>query len=127
MPQYPRQFSETYAPDNLVAGLTQLVSETGTLLAGQFLPRGAVLGRLTASGKLTLSLAAASDGSQAPYGVLYDAYDSTAGDMLCGVYVKGEFNPNAMTFGAGHTAASVRAVLRGLGIYLKPVVVASGA
>lgn len=127
MPQYPSQSTNTFQPDNLVAGVTQLVSETGTLIAGQNLPRGALVGKITASGKLTLSLAASSDGSQVPYGVLYDAYDATAGDTICGVYVKGEFNPNAMTFGTGQTAAGVRVALRDAGIYLKPVVTTTGA
>lgn len=126
MPQYPSQWSETYTPDNLIAGETQLVSETGTLLAGQVLPRGALLGKITATGKLTLSTSAATDGSQNPYGILYDAYDSTAGDLSAGLYIKGEFNPNAMTFGAGQTAAGVKAALRDLGIYLKPAVSAFG-
>ncbi len=84
MPQYPSQWSETYTPDNLVAGETQLVSETGTLLAGQVLPRGALLGKITATGKLPLSTSAATDGSQNPYGILYDAYDMTASGMYVG-------------------------------------------
>jgi len=127
MPQYPSQAVYTYAPDNLIAGLTQVVSENGTLLAGQALPRGALLGRITASGKLNLSTAAATDGSQVPYGILYDAYDATAGDLVgVGVYIKGEFNPNAMTFGAGQTVASVKDTLRDAGIYIKPVVTATG-
>ncbi|MGI4798496.1 MAG: head decoration protein [Janthinobacterium lividum] len=127
MPQYPFQTVSSYAPDNLIAGLTQVVSENGTLLAGQALPRGALLGRITASGKLTLSTATATDGSQVPYGILYDAYDATAGDLAgVGLYVKGEFNGNAMTFGAGQTVASVKDALRNAGIYIKPVVTASG-
>ena len=124
--QYPHQAIETYTPDNLVAGVTQLVSETGTLAAGQALPRGALIGRITASGKFTLSLAAATDGSQNPYGILLDDYDATAGDLAgAGVYVKGEFNPNAMTFGAGQTPAGLHDALRTLGIFLKPVVPAT--
>ena len=91
MTQYPSQWSETYTPDSLVAGETQLVSETGTLLAGQVLPRAARLGKITATGKLTLSASAATDGSHNPYGILYDAYDATAGDLAgAGLYIKGE-------------------------------------
>ncbi len=126
MPQYPSQFTESYTPDRLVAGLTQLVSETGTLLAGQNLPRGALIGRITASGKLTLSLAAATDGSQVPYGVLLDAFDATAGDTMCGCYVKGEFDVAALTFGAGQTPAGVHDALRSVGIFLKHVVLTTG-
>lgn len=122
MPEYPSQRIEFYAPDNVVGGGTQLVSETGILAAGQSLPRGAVIGRITASGKLTLSIAAATDGSQVPYGVLYDEFDATAGDMRCGYYIAGEFNAHILMLGAGHTLASVHDALRTLGIFLKPAV-----
>ena len=126
MPQYPSQSSESYTPDRLVAGLTQLVSESAILAAGQVLPRGALMGRITASGKLTLSTAAATDGSQVPYGILLDAFDATAGDVTCGVYIRGEFDPDSITFGAGQTRAGLHDALRAMGIFLKPVVLASG-
>ena len=122
--QTPRSYSDAWATDRLVAGLTQLVSETLPLAQGQALPRGAVLGRVTASGKLTLSTAAATDGSQVPYGVLADDADATLTDVLCGVYVKGEFNQNALTFGAGQTPVTVHDALRDAGIYLKTPVAA---
>jgi hypothetical protein len=122
-PQYPYQLSETYTPDRLVVGLTQLVTKPdGILIAGQNLARGTLVGMITTSGKFTLSLLAASDGSQVPYGILADSYDATAGDTVCAVYVKGEFNQNAVTFGAGQTATNTYAVLRDGGIFLKSVV-----
>lgn len=71
------------------------------------------------SGKYLLSLAAAVDGSQVPDAILVDDCDASAGDKLIGVYLAGEFNSGAMTFGAGHTAASVADVLRAKGIFLK--------
>ncbi len=122
MPQYPSQAITYYQPDNLIGGNTQLVSETGILAAGQSLPRGAVIGRIAATGKVTLSAAAAADGSQVPYGILYDEYDALAADRACGYHIKGEFNGHALTLGAGHTLASVRDALRAGGIYLKPAV-----
>ncbi len=122
MPQYPSQAIAYYQPDNLIGGNTQLVSETGILAAGQALLRGALLGRITASRKVTLSTAAATDGSQTPYGILYDDYDATAGDVACGYHVKGEFNERAITLGAGHTLATVKDALRAAGIYLKSAV-----
>ena len=122
--QTPRSFTDAWATDRLVAGLTQLVSETLPLALGQALPRGAVLGRITASGKLTLSAAAATDGSQVPYGILADDADATLTDVLCGAYVKGEFNQNALTFGAGHTPQTLHDALRDGGIFLKTPVAA---
>lgn len=125
-PQYPRTFSETYSPDTLIAGLTQGVTESNILLSGQVLARGTVVGMITASGKITISASASSDGSQVPYGILLDSYDATAGDLAgCGVMVKGEFDQNAVIYGTGHSLTTVKAALRDVGIYLKPSVPAT--
>ena len=46
--------------DRLIAGDdADLVTDVGVLITGQNLTRGAVLGKITASGKLNLSLSAA--------------------------------------------------------------------
>lgn len=77
------------------------------------------------SGKYKLSAAAATDGSQEPTVVLADAVDATGGDKLAWVYVAGEFNSAAMTFGTGHTAASTKDRLRIRNIFLKSAVSAA--
>ncbi|NKE43572.1 head decoration protein [Roseomonas frigidaquae] len=119
----PRVFTETFTPDRLIAGLTQPVHENGLLISGQNLARGAVVGKITASGKLTLSLSASSDGSQVPYGVLADACDATGGDLAnCPILIAGEVNESALILGTGHTLASIRAGLRDKGIHLKSVI-----
>lgn len=95
------------------------VASKVTLLSGQNLAMGAVLGKITASGKYTLSTAAAGDGSQVPSVILAHDCDASAGDRECLVYERGTFNQDALTLGAGHTASSIRDGLRGLGIYLR--------
>lgn len=112
--------------DELIAGnAALLVSRKGILVSGQNLKRGALLGVITASGKLTLSLSASSDGSQTPVSVLAHDTDASAGDAETLFYERGDFNQAAITFGTGHTADSVRAGLRTLGITLiKPYGVA---
>ncbi len=123
MPQYPSQAITYYQPDNLIAGLTQIVTENMVLVQGQNLKRGTVMGRITVSGKATIATAAAADGSQTAYGVLLDDYDATAGDLGgCGVMIKGEFNGHALTLGAGHTLTSIHDALRAGGICLKSAV-----
>jgi hypothetical protein len=125
-PQYPFQFSETYNPDRLIAGVTPPVTKSNcVLVSGQTLQRGSLVGKITASGKLTLSLAASSDGSQTPYGILADYYDASAGDVNCAVFVAGVFNADAVIFGTGQTEAALYDTLRGLGIFLKDPVLAS--
>jgi hypothetical protein len=114
---------DTYDQDALLAGSNQLpITRTVTLISGQNLARGAVLGKITASGKYTLSASAAGDGSNTPTAILVDATDASGGDKLCGIYEAGEFNEAALTLGVGHTLASIRDGLRDLGIHLKSIV-----
>jgi hypothetical protein len=98
--------SETFTPDGLIAGDYPIQTEAGTLITGQNLARGTVVGKITASGKFTTALSASSDGSQAVYGILADSVDATSADKACVVYISGEFNTNAMTFGTGITIAA---------------------
>lgn len=63
--------------------------ETVTLLAGTNYPVGAVLGRITASGKMKLSTATGTDGAQNAATVLLYAVDATAADAAGIVVVRG--------------------------------------
>ncbi|WP_295852029.1 head decoration protein [uncultured Xylophilus sp.] len=107
----------------LVAGNAHLlVGRVVTLLAGAVYPEGALLGKLTVGGKYKVSASAANDGSEVPDLVLGEPVDATAGDRQAMAYSRGDFNANAITFGAGHTVASVREGLRVKGIQLLPSV-----
>lgn len=109
----------TYTPDSLLAGNAHLlVGRKVTVLAGQVLARGAVLGLITASNKYKLSASAAADGSQTPDLILAEAVDATSADTTVLAYERGDFNSNALTLGAGHTVASIREGLRAKGITL---------
>lgn len=111
---------DTYTPDNLIAGETSLVTEAVTVASSAALTRGAVLGKITTGGKFILSASAAADGSQTPYAILAEDCDASGGDVTSvAVYVKGEFNQNALSFGTGHDASTVKAPLRDAGIYIK--------
>lgn len=111
--------SASNAYDRLIAGnADDLIGRKVTVISGQNLMRGALLGKITASGKYTLSASGASDGSQAPDAVLVDDCDASAGDAEALVYVRGDFNATAISYGTGHTAASVRDGLRSKGIFL---------
>lgn len=54
--------------------------EVVTLITGQNLPAGSVLGKITASGKYTALAPAASDGSEDAAAVLFDNVNATAAD-----------------------------------------------
>lgn len=118
----PKFTTESYTPDRLHAGDFPIRTLDVTIASGQNLARGALLGKITASGKYVLSLAAAGDGSEVPSAILAEDVDASAGDKSGIVYVSGDFSEDAITYGTGHTADSVRAGLRDLNIYLhKPV------
>lgn len=110
---------DAFTPDQLVAGNPDLLlNAPAILLTGQNLVRGALLGKITASGKYILSLAAAVDGSQTPAGILVDDTNATAADKATLIYTRGDFIADAITYGTGHTAASVAAGLKTQAIYL---------
>lgn len=71
--------------------------------------------------KYAKSASAATDGSETPRAILAQDCDASAADKECLVYERGDFNEAALTFGTGHTAATVREALRQRGIHLVSV------
>lgn len=113
----------TYTPDQLLAGNAHLLmAKTITILSGQSLARGAVIGKITTTGKYKLSASAATDGSETPDLVLAEDCDATGIDRAALAYIRGDFNANALTLGTGHTIASISEGLRVKGIALLPTV-----
>ena len=108
-----------YTPDNLLAGEYPRIERLVTIAAGADLAKGAVLGRITASGKFKLSASASSDGSQTPDAILAEKASASGADVQAVVYFSGEFNENALTLGAGHTLDAVRLTLKAKSIYLR--------
>jgi hypothetical protein len=85
------------------------------------LSRGTVIGLITASGKGAIVLSTATDGTKDPYGVLTEDIDATAADVETTVYVTGEFNEDALTFGGEDTKATHKVGMRQIGLFLKPI------
>ncbi|MBN1497631.1 MAG: head decoration protein [Spirochaetes bacterium] len=83
---------ETYSYDGLIAGDFPITTDRQTLLSGQDLERGALLGKITASGKLTQCDSSAVDGSQTPYAILVEDADASDGDTVIDVYLTGTFS-----------------------------------
>jgi len=117
------QTEGTYTPDRLVLG-GKPVAQKVTILTGQNLLRGAVLGKITVTGEYILSLSAAVDGSQTPDAILAQPINATAADKEALAYFTGEFNDAAIILGTAHTVATVWEGLRAKGIILIPVVAA---
>lgn len=112
--------SETFTPDNLIAGEFPIVTDEVTIVSGQDLTRGAALGKISASGKYRLTDINNGDGSEAFKCVLAEDCDASLGDVAhVPVYLSGEFNQNAMSFGVSTTAAAVKDSARALACFLK--------
>lgn len=93
-----------------------------TVAAGAAHIRGEALGKITASSKYVLSLAASSDGSQAIDAILLHDVDATTADAEAIVAISGDFAPQGITFGTGHSAVIDDAALRAKGIFLQNIV-----
>ncbi len=114
--------TETLNHDNLLGGDYPAVTDIRTIVSGQNLTRGAVLGKITTSGKYTLCDSAAIDGSENPVCILAEDCDASGGDKAADVYLSGQFNEGQLTFGGADTADTHRDALRDLNIYLKKAV-----
>ena len=130
-------FSAYYDPSSLRAGDTDLIARSITVLSGAslasgaliegvastapttVLPRGTVLGRITASDKYIPSIATASDGSQIPSAILATPLDPSAGDTIGPAYFHGEFAGEKLSYDASWTAATIEKALRVAGTLIE--------
>jgi hypothetical protein len=95
------QFPDVLPFDDLICGRERLITETAILAQqSSVLPRGTLLGRISATGRLTVCKASAADGSQLPHSILVMAADATSGSATVSVYLKGEFNVDRVTIDA---------------------------
>ncbi len=113
--------SESVTRDNLfVTGSGfPVVTDYVTIASGNNYSRGTVLGIVTVSGKAVAVDSAAETGEEAPYAILANDTDATAADKVAPVYLTGEYNGAALTFGGDDTDANHKAALRKLGIFIK--------
>ena len=79
----------THAGDFLISyGNGNISFEEVTLISGQDLDAGTVLGKITASAKYTRHDEDASDGSQTAVAILLAATNATAGDTQCTIIAR---------------------------------------
>lgn len=108
----------TFTYPNLLAGEFPRVETKVTVLSGESLVAGTVLGRVTASGKMVAVDDSLGDGAENPYAILAEDVDASAADTEGMAYLSGHFNEDALTFGDDDTADDHRDALRTLGIFL---------
>lgn len=97
----------------------------GTGGAGK-LYAGAVLAKITATGKYVLCVETASDGSQTPLAILYDDVDATNGDVIAGVVSRAAevrdadiYYDTTVTAGANRIAKNALLGAAGVGIIVR--------
>lgn len=104
--------------DNLFAGDFPVVTGAVTVLDGEVLVRGSVVGLVTASGKAVLLDKDATDGSQNPYGVVLTAASPSGADGTTSVALSGEFTSSELGFVSGTVYTDVSSAMRALSMYI---------
>lgn len=110
---------KSYLPSQLSAGDFPIAMDTGVIAAGQELPRGAVLGQVTASKEYLLCKAAAEDGSQVPLAILDQDVDTSGGAKNAPIRLTGQVLGSQLTLGEGLTLAAAKAALRPLCLFIR--------
>ena len=114
-----------YDPTSLRAGGQardrQITVAQGSNAAGAETPRGAVLGRVTATDKYVPSVKTAADGSQVPSMVLAFGVDASASDVVCSGHDDIEVVAEKLVLDPSWTADTLEAALRisGSKIYVR--------
>ncbi len=103
--------SEAFTEEELITGDFTIQTETETLAdQNAELPAYTVLGRITASGKLTKCDSGASDGSQNPIAISCAVAPDVGGDQSLAVYAAGCFNPARLTWHSSFTTAAQKKI-----------------
>ncbi len=112
---------DTFTFDNLIAGNFPLATDRGTIISGQNLARGTLLGKHTSggsAGKLRIIDSDGTTGTQTPYAILADDCDASLGDKVATIYLTGQFNINEVLVDSNDTAASFKDACKAISIFL---------
>ena len=106
--------------DNLIAdNQIDLQTEEITLLSGEVVTRGTVLGQVTASGKYRKAATGNGDGSETIKAVATRDKDASGGDVKMIAYFTGSFNKNAMDLSDFTVDEALKTTLRDQHIFLE--------
>jgi len=108
-------------PNGLILDDYPVQTAVATIGTAADLTAGAVLGRITATGKYVLSLSAASNGSQTPAAILLTDAAAASADAPAVILLSGAVDSAMLSFGTAHTAETVETAFRAAGrpIFLK--------
>jgi hypothetical protein len=114
--------STPYDPNGIIVGTYPVHTAPATIGVAANLVAGAVLGRITATGKYVLSLTGASNGSQTPVAILLTDAAAASADAEAVILLSGAVDGAKLIFGASHSAATVETAFRAAG---RPIFVQS--
>ncbi len=116
---------ESQEYDGLVVGDFPIMTDRRTLVTGENLVRGTLLGKITASGadngKLKQCATTNTDGSETPHSILMIDTDASAADVVTDIYLSGEFAEHKITFATGDDLDDFKDQLRDISIFIKTV------
>ena len=115
-------YTGTYNEDGLQIGGLEFITEEGTILSGESVVRGEVVGKVTASGKYIPCDHTVSDGSQIPRGIMVMAIDASAADVTGVFYTHGQFDSDKLTFGGTSDIDDLKDALKDANLYTKDLV-----
>ena len=115
----------THVDDSLIAGDFPIATKAITLLSGENLTRGAILGQITTGGKYKGCDITLSDGAEVPDAILAQDTDASAADAETVGYLTGEMNANDMTVSTagGASVLGLMPALRNKSIFVRTPVI----
>ena len=113
--------TNSHVADGLVIGDYPLISQANvTVLSGEDLERGCVVGAQTSGGKYIACDHSVSDGSEDPVGILAEDCDASGGDVTTAlIYTSGQFDSNKLTFGGTSDIDDLKAAMIKNNLYTK--------
>ena len=99
--------SESFSFDNLFAGDYPKKTKPVTVLSGENVVKGQLMGKITASGKYRACNTGLSDGAEVCDGVMTADVDASAADAPGIVYLTGDFNRNGLTIAQSPSADTI--------------------
>lgn len=113
--------------DKLIAGDYPLITQEETIVSGQNVVRGTLMGKITASSKLSICDSGNTDGTENPYSIMSEDVDASAADKKGITYHTGDFNERGITFGGTDTPDTHRTAMRALQMHMHRSVSVDGA
>ena len=113
--------TNSHVADGLEIGDYPIITQANvTVLSGEDLARGCVVGAQTSGGKYIACAHDASDGSEDPVAILVEDIDASLGDITTAmIYTSGQFDSNKLTFGGTSDIDDLKALMIKNNLYTK--------